>query len=68
MHGLGDKNLCVHVGQWRNIGGTTRAQDGPVCQISSKLAKPFPLSVIFINENEKENGEKRENNEFVNEN
>ena len=25
-------------------------------------------SVIFINENENENGEKRENNEFVNEN
>ena len=26
------------------------------------------LSVIFVNENENENGEKRENNEFVNEN
>ena len=25
-------------------------------------------SVIFVNENENENGEKRENNEFVNEN
>ena len=25
-------------------------------------------SVIFVNENEDENGEKRENNEFVNEN
>ena len=25
-------------------------------------------SVIFINENENENGEKRENNEFVNKN
>ena len=27
-----------------------------------------PCSVIFVNENENENGEKRENNEFVNEN
>ena len=27
-----------------------------------------PNSVIFINENENEKGEKRENNEFVNEN
>ena len=27
---------------------------------------PLPSSVIFVNENE--NGEKRENNEFVNEN
>ena len=26
------------------------------------------ISVIFVNENENENGEKRENNEFVNEN
>ena len=26
------------------------------------------LSVIFVNENENENGEKRENNEFVSEN
>ena len=26
------------------------------------------VSVIFVNENENENGEKRENNEFVNEN
>ena len=26
------------------------------------------LSVIFVNENENENGEKRENSEFVNEN
>ena len=25
-------------------------------------------SVIFVNENENENGEKRENNEFLNEN
>ena len=25
-------------------------------------------SVIFVNENDNENGEKRENNEFVNEN
>ena len=25
-------------------------------------------SVIFVNENENENGEKRENNEFVNDN
>ena len=31
--------------------------------------KSNPLcSVIFVNENENENGEKRENNEFVNEN
>ena len=29
---------------------------------------PFKRSVIFVNENENENGEKRENNEFVNEN
>ena len=30
---------------------------------------PHPaVSVIFVNENENENGEKRENNEFVNEN
>ena len=28
----------------------------------------FYNSVIFVNENENENGEKRENNEFVNEN
>ena len=28
----------------------------------------FVYSVIFVNENENENGEKRENNEFVNEN
>ena len=27
-----------------------------------------PTSVIFVNENENENGEKWENNEFVNEN
>ena len=26
------------------------------------------VSVIFVNENENENGEKRENNEFVNDN
>ena len=26
------------------------------------------VSVIFVNKNENENGEKRENNEFVNEN
>ena len=26
------------------------------------------VSVIFVNENENKNGEKRENNEFVNEN
>ena len=26
------------------------------------------ISVIFVNENENEKGEKRENNEFVNEN
>ena len=26
------------------------------------------ISVIFVKENENENGEKRENNEFVNEN
>ena len=28
----------------------------------------FYSSVIFVNENKNENGEKRENNEFVNEN
>ena len=28
----------------------------------------YRCSVIFVNENENENGEKRENNEFVNEN
>ena len=27
-----------------------------------------PPSVIFVNEDENENGEKRENNQFVNEN
>ena len=31
-------------------------------------AKTQSHSVIFVNENENENGEKRENNEFVNEN
>ena len=31
----------------------------------AKWSRP---SVIFVNENENENGEKRENNEFVNEN
>ena len=29
---------------------------------------PPATSVIFVNENENENGEKRDNNEFVNEN
>ena len=29
---------------------------------------PSQSSVIFVNENKNENGEKRENNEFVNEN
>ena len=29
---------------------------------------PLPHSVIFVNENENENGKKRENNEFINEN
>ena len=29
---------------------------------------PLHVSAIFVNENENENGEKRENNEFVNEN
>ena len=32
------------------------------------LNRQYCLSVIFVNENENENGEKRENNEFVNEN
>ena len=32
------------------------------------LAGQPPVSVIFFNENENENSEKRENNEFVNEN
>ena len=34
------------------------------------MVMQYPLcsSVIFVNENEHENGEKRENNEFVNEN
>ena len=29
---------------------------------------PVKWSVIFVNENENENGEKQKNNEFVNEN
>ena len=35
-----------------------------------KLTYPIvaSISVIFVNENENKNGEKRENNEFVNEN
>ena len=33
----------------------------------SDLERP-DVSVIFVNENENENGETRENNEFVNEN
>ena len=32
------------------------------------VARLLIRSVIFVNENENENGEKRENNEFVNEN
>ena len=32
------------------------------------LLDPIKLSVIFVNENENKNGEKQENNEFVNEN
>ena len=36
---------------------------------TSKILNSLPpASVIFVNENENENGEKRENNEFVNEN
>ena len=33
-----------------------------------KMAAKSISSVIFVNENENENGEKRKNNEFVNEN
>ena len=35
---------------------------------SSETKDWLKNSVIFVNENENENGEKRENNEFVNEN
>ena len=47
------------------IDGVTDGQtpDGVDC---SHIATD--TSVIFVNENENENGEKRENNEFVNEN
>ena len=42
------------------------------CYQLSVNRQPAPasrsVSVIFVNENENENGEKRENNEFVNEN
>ena len=47
------------------------ARDHTTCQQQQGTArdKKAPQgSVIFINENENENGEKRENNEFVNEN
>ena len=37
----------------------------PSCQARTHTRD---YSVIFVNENENENGEKRENNEFVNEN
>ena len=37
----------------------------PAQQLTSNV---MHSSVIFVNENENENGEKRENNEFVNEN
>ena len=40
----------------------------PLISYSMGSPDPEPPSVIFVNENENENGEKRENNEFVNEN
>ena len=37
-------------------------------ELLGELAYGLLCSVIFVNENENENGEKREHNEFVNEN
>ena len=38
------------------------------CKLTVVVSHTIQGSVIFVNENENENGEKRENNEFVNEN
>ena len=46
--------------QWKSVNN--------VCKLFQLLGVRLPVSVIFVNENENENGEKRENNEFVNEN
>ena len=39
-----------------------------ICSDTGVTTHDADDSVIFVNENENENGEKRENNEFVNEN
>ena len=36
--------------------------------LAESVGTELEACVIFVNENENENGEKRENNEFVNEN
>ena len=44
---------------------------GVIAKLKGKTSEGLllaPTSVIFVNENKNENGEKRENNEFVNEN
>jgi len=49
--------------------GQVRTSTSLVKGHGHKSKKPcLCVSVIFVNENENKNGEKRENNEFVNEN
>ena len=46
----------------------TESESHTVGAATVKAGDATEVSVIFVNENENENGEKRENNEFVNEN